>query len=83
LYILVVFAVTLFLSLFGIDLRSAFSTTVAIIGNVGPGYGEMAGSMGTYAEFPSIVKLVLSLTMLLGRLEIYGFIIIFFLRSWK
>jgi trk system potassium uptake protein TrkH len=83
LYILIVFAVTLFLSLFGIDMRSAFSNTVAIMGNVGPGYGEIAGSMGNYAELPSLVKLVLSLTMLLGRLEIYGLIIIFFLRSWK
>jgi trk system potassium uptake protein TrkH len=83
LYILIVFVVTLFLSFFGIDMRSAFSNTVAIMGNVGPGYGEIAGSMGNYAEFPVPVKLVLSLTMLLGRLEIYGFIIIFFIRSWK
>ncbi|MDR3181061.1 MAG: TrkH family potassium uptake protein, partial [Prevotellaceae bacterium] len=37
LYLLIVFVVTLFLSLFGIDLLSAFSSTVAVMGNVGPG----------------------------------------------
>ncbi|MDR3184656.1 MAG: TrkH family potassium uptake protein [Prevotellaceae bacterium] len=83
LYILIVFVVTLFLSFCGIDMLSAFSSTVAVIGNVGPGYGEMAGSMGNFAGFPAIVKLVLSFTMLLGRLEIYGIIVIFFIRSWK
>ena len=83
LYLAIVFVVTLFLSFFGIDLLSAFSSTVAVIGNVGPGYGEIAGSMGNFAAFPAPVKLVLSFTMLLGRLEIYGIIIIFFLRSWK
>ena len=83
LYLLIVFVVTLFLSFFGIDMLSAFSSTVAVIGNVGPGYGEVAGSMGNFAGFPAPVKLVLSFTMLLGRLEIYGIIIIFFIRSWK
>jgi trk system potassium uptake protein TrkH len=83
LYILLVFVVTLFLSFFGIDMLSAFSSTVAVMGNVGPGYGEMAGSMGNFAGFPAPVKLVLSFTMLLGRLEIYGIIIIFFIRSWR
>jgi trk system potassium uptake protein TrkH len=83
LYLAIVFVVTLFLSLFGVDLLSAFSSTVAVIGNVGPGYGEIAGSIGNFAAFPAPVKLVLSFTMLLGRLEIYGIIVIFFLRSWK
>jgi trk system potassium uptake protein TrkH len=83
LYLLIVFVVTLFLSFFGIDMLSAFSSTVAVVGNVGPGYGEMAGSMGNFAGFPAPVKLMLSFTMLLGRLEIYGIIIIFFIRSWQ
>jgi trk system potassium uptake protein TrkH len=82
-YLIIVFAVMLFLSLFGIDMLSAFSSAVAVMGNVGPGYGEIAGSMGNYAGFPDPAKLVLSFTMLLGRLEIYGIIIIFFIRSWK
>jgi Trk-type K+ transport system membrane component len=43
----------------------------------------MAASLGNYAAFPAPAKLVLSATMLLGRLEIYGFIIIFLIRSWK
>jgi trk system potassium uptake protein TrkH len=82
-YLLIVFAVMLFLSLFGIDMLSAFSSAAAVMGNVGPGYGTMAGSMGNYAGFPDPAKLVLSFTMLLGRLEIYGIIVIFFVRSWK
>ncbi|MDR0737505.1 MAG: TrkH family potassium uptake protein [Prevotellaceae bacterium] len=83
LYLLIVFVVTLFLSFFGIDMLSAFSSTVAVMGNVGPGYGEIAGSMGNFSSFPDPVKLVLAFSMLLGRLEIYGIIIIFFIRSWK
>jgi trk system potassium uptake protein TrkH len=81
-YLLIVFTVTLCLSFFGIDLLSAFSSTVAVMGNVGPGYGDIAGSMGNFAS-SAPVKLVLSVTMLLGRLEIYGIIIMFFMRSWK
>jgi trk system potassium uptake protein TrkH len=83
LYILIVFLVTLCLALFDIDLYSSFSSALAAMSNVGHGFGDMAGSMGNFNAFPAPVKFILSLTMLLGRLEIYGFIIIFSIRSWR
>lgn len=67
-------------TLFGCDLMTSFSGSVASIGNVGPGFGEVY-SMGNYGALPSAVKLVFSLLMLLGRLEIFGLIQLFFING--
>ena len=69
-------------TLFGCDLMTSFSGSVASIGNVGPGFGEVY-SMGNYGDLPSMVKLVYSLLMLLGRLEIFGLIQLFFIKWWR
>ncbi|MEI3529335.1 MAG: TrkH family potassium uptake protein [Alistipes sp.] len=69
-------------TLFGCDLMTSFSGSVASIGNVGPGFGEVY-SMGNYGALPSAVKLVFSLLMLLGRLEIFGLIQLFFIKWWR
>ena len=81
-YIGLIFMATLTNTLFGQDLMTAFSSAVACIGNVGPGFGEV-GSMGNFANIPAILKLQDSLLMLMGRLEIFGFIQLFFLKWWK
>ena len=60
----------------GMDLRSGLSASIACIGNVGPGFGTV-GSMGNYAMLPDALKLNSMLLMLLGRLEIYPFFLIF------
>jgi trk system potassium uptake protein TrkH len=81
-YILFVFISTLLLSIFNVNLLEAFSGTVAAMGNVGPGLGEV-GSVGNYANLPGIAKWILSLMMLLGRLEIFAFLIIFTRSQWS
>ena len=81
-YIGLIFMATLTNTLFGQDLMTAFSSAVACIGNVGPGFGEV-GSMGNFANIPAILKLQDSLLMLMGRLEIFGFIQLFFLKCWR
>lgn len=81
-YIGLIFMATLTNTLFGQDLMTAFSSAVACIGNVGPGFGEV-GSMGNFANIPAILKLQDSLLMLMGRLEIFGFIQLFFLKWWR
>lgn len=81
-YIALIFFATVNNTLFGQDLMTAFSSTVACIGNVGPGFGEV-GSMGNFAEIPAILKLQNSFLMLMGRLEIFGFIQLFFLKWWR
>jgi len=76
LYLFIVLVATLILSIFNIDLLSGFTTALSFMGNVGPGIGKY-GSLGNYAELPYIIKLTFPMFMLLGRLEIYGFFLLF------
>lgn len=82
LYIMVVFVVTLLLSLMGINLVDSFSSSVACMGNVGPGFGSV-GSLGNYSHFPSLAKLLLSIEMIFGRLEIYSIMVLFLILRWR
>ncbi|MBS4014063.1 MAG: TrkH family potassium uptake protein [Bacteroidetes bacterium] len=69
LYIFSFFVTTVILTFLNVDLYTAFSASIATIGNVGPGFGEVS-SLSNYSEIPSIGKFVLTINMLLGRLEI-------------
>lgn len=81
-YIVILFIATIINTLFGQDLITAFSSAVACLGNVGPGFGEV-GSMNNFAEIPSILKLQNTILMLMGRLEIFGFIQLIVLKLWR
>jgi trk system potassium uptake protein len=81
-YMCLVFITTTLLIALGVDMLSAFSGTVATTGNVGPGLGTV-GSTGNYSAIPIPGKWILSFTMLLGRLEIYGLIIFFLPHIWR
>lgn len=81
-YLAFIFVASLLLSLAGVDLLSAVSGTIATMGNVGPGLGQV-GSTGNFSHIPSVGKWIFSVTMLLGRLEIYAFIIFFLPNQWK
>ena len=82
LYIGTVFVSCVILTAFGVDILSAFSGSAATMGNVGPGFG-MVSSMGNFSQIPDPGKWVLTFTMLLGRLEIFGLILFVTARSWK
>lgn len=82
LYVGIVFLSTILLTAVGVDMLSAFSGSAATMGNVGPGFG-MVGSMGNYSQIPDLGKWILSATMLLGRLEIFGLILFLATKSWK
>ncbi len=82
LYLLILFISTLILSIFNYDLLTTFSASVATLGNVGPGFGAV-GSMDNYYFFPDGAKFLMSINMLMGRLEISGFIALFMLKSWQ
>jgi trk system potassium uptake protein len=82
LYILIVFIVTVLLSIMGVNFIDAFTGSLANMSNVGPGFGTV-GSMGNYSNFPAAGKLILSVEMLLGRLEIYSLLLIFFIYKWR
>ena len=81
-YVVVILAGTTVNALFGLDLLTSVTSAIACIGNIGPGFGEV-GSLNSYAGVPVILKLQDTLMMLMGRLEIFGFIQLFFLRSWR
>lgn len=81
-YVILVLLGTIAYSIFGYDLLTSFTASIACISNVGPGFGEV-GSMDNYADLPVVLKLVSTVLMLIGRLEIFGFIQLFYIRSWK
>jgi trk system potassium uptake protein TrkH len=81
-YLVIVLISTAALSALGMDNLSAFSGTVAAMGNVGPGLASV-GSMASYNQVPELGKWILSVTMLLGRLEIYAFFLMFTRAQWR
>jgi trk system potassium uptake protein TrkH len=81
-YITIVFVSTILLSAMNVDILSAFSGSAAAMGNVGPGFGTVS-SLANYSHLPDAGKLVLTVVMLLGRLEIFGLLLFLSVRSWK
>ncbi|MEA2062718.1 MAG: TrkH family potassium uptake protein [Gemmatimonadota bacterium] len=73
---------TFLMAALGLDMITAASSVAATLGNIGPGLGAV-GPMANFAEIPLIGKWVLSLCMLLGRLEIYTVIILFMPEVWR
>jgi len=70
------------LSAMGVDLLSACFAVAATIGNIGPGLGSV-GPADNYAHLPALGKWLLSLCMLLGRLEIYTVVVLLVPEFWR
>ena len=81
-YLALIFVGAVVNTLFGLDMMTAVSSSIACLGNVGPGFGEV-GSLENYASLPIILKVQDAFLMLMGRLEIFGFIQLFFLKWWR
>ncbi len=77
LFILLYGLITLFLSFMGYDIITSLSASVATLGNIGPGLGRV-GAIENYAFFDPFSKVVLIFAMMLGRLEIYSVLILFY-----
>ena len=82
LYILLFAICSLIMTLLGLDLITAISSVAACIGNVGPGLATV-GPAENYYYLPMLGKWLLTLCMLLGRLEIYTVIVLFIPEFWK
>lgn len=80
-YFVCFFAIFLAISIEPFDLETNLTATAACFNNVGPGFG-MVGPTGGYGAYSDFSKLVLSLGMLLGRLEIYPLIIACMPAAW-
>lgn len=82
LYIMIFILGTIFISLEGIDFESSAGAVAATLGNIGPGLG-LVGPARTFSQFSHVSKLLLSLFMLLGRLELFTIIALFAPSVWK
>ena len=83
LYFFIFFILSAFLSLNGLDFITAISGAATAISNVGPGLGDVIGPSANFSSLPSFSKLGLSLGMLLGRLELFAVLVLFFPSFWK
>ena len=81
-YLSVAFIGWTLLMAFGVDFTEAMSTVISAMGNVGPGLGSF-GPAFSWAALPDAAKWILSSLMLIGRLEIFGFLLIFYRSTWK
>lgn len=81
-YMLIMGASVILITFLGVDLISAISAVAATLGNVGPGLG-LVGPMTNYFALPIAAKVVLSICMLVGRLEIYTVIVLLSTRFWR
>ena len=81
-YVSIFIAVSIFLTALGLDIISSLGATAACIGNIGPGLGSV-GPSANYAHLPDSAKWLLSLCMLLGRLEIFTVIVLFSRSFWR
>jgi len=83
LYFFIFFILAALLSLDGLDFMSALSGSATAISNVGPGLGSVIGPDGNFSSLPNFSKLSLCLGMLLGRLELFAVLVLFFPSFWK
>ncbi len=64
------------------DLLTAATSVLSALGNVGPGLGTV-GPTETYTAIPATGKLVLAVCMLVGRLEVFTVLVLFFPSFWR
>ena len=76
-YLVIFFIITALLSLTGLDFITSISGAATSISNVGPGLGSIIGPNGNFSSLPDISKWILSLGMILGRLELFAILVLF------
>lgn len=76
LYVFIAFVSTLLLTLCDMELLEAFSGSVTMMSNAGPGFGSIS-SVSNYNHIPTIGKIIFSVDMLLGRVELYPLLLLF------
>ncbi len=81
-YIFITVFSFLIVSLDGFDLETNFTSVLATLNNVGPGFG-MVGSVGNYSQFSMLSKFVFCFDMIAGRLELYPLILLLTPSAWK
>lgn len=80
-YVFLIMASILLVSLDGFDASTTVTAVLATFNNIGPGLG-LVGPAGNFAAFSPLAKVVLTLDMLLGRLELYPMLILMLPTTW-
>lgn len=81
-YIVITVLCAAAVSLEGVDLTTSLSAALTTISNVGPGF-SLIGPTRNFAFFTAPTKIILTVSMLLGRLEIMPLLILLFPSVWK
>lgn len=82
LYLLLCLTGALVMGLLGMDPLTAIGASIATVGNVGPGFGDV-GATDNYGWMSEPALAILSFLMLVGRLEIYTVLVLFHRETWK
>ena len=82
-YFVIFFVLTALLSLTGLDFVTSISGAATSISNVGPGLGSVIGPNGNFSSLPDISKWILTIGMILGRLELFAILVLFLPSFWR
>ncbi len=81
-YLFIFLTGTILITIAGTDAVTSASAVASSLGNIGPGLGSI-GPLNNYAHMPEVSKVILSLLMIIGRLEIITVFVIFTRAFWK
>ena len=83
LYVMTFCVLSLILTIIGLDFITSLSGAASVLGNVGPGLGDIIGPAGSYKPLPDMAKWFLSMGMLLGRLELMPVFVLLTRAFWR
>ena len=81
-YIIIIVLSALIISLDGFSTGTNISAVLACFNNIGPGL-ELVGPMSNYGSYSALSKIILSIDMLAGRLEIFPILVLLSRSAWK
>jgi trk system potassium uptake protein len=81
-FILLLGVMSVAMTLVGVDTESALFAAWTTLGNIGYGYGPMVAATGTFVDFPDPAKWLMILSMMMGRLALLAFFVMFLPRFW-
>ncbi|MBN1967865.1 MAG: TrkH family potassium uptake protein [Candidatus Delongbacteria bacterium] len=82
LFFFIFIILTILMTLAGVDIITSLSSVITCLSGVGPGFG-LVGPTENFAMIPLLGKIILSFSMIIGRLEIHTFFIILTSSFWK
>ena len=82
LFFAIIFVGAIVLSAIGMDMVDSLTTSIACVANTGLTFGS-GGSFASYSSFPAVGKLVMTIEMFFGRLEIYPILAFIAANRWR